>query len=132
MADMERRTNAQFSLFRMSCDHCHSVSQSVEYHCSKCDLDFEDNALEWTRQKIVAPGSCEVCEWIEGIPAPATVKTLHNTTTKTYPTLFKPPRDSDRPQQLFENEHRHIRKSNPREILIYTDGACQNNGQNNP
>ncbi|EKD13233.1 RNase H domain protein [Drepanopeziza brunnea f. sp. 'multigermtubi' MB_m1] len=48
------------------------------------------------------------------------------------PSLFEPPRDSDMPQQVFENEYRYIRKSYPHEILIYTDGACQNNGQNNP
>jgi ribonuclease HI len=49
-----------------------------------------------------------------------------------YPSRFRPPRATDTPKSLFADEHRFIRKSDPREILIYTDGACLRNGQSNP
>ncbi|TVY35668.1 Ribonuclease H [Lachnellula occidentalis] len=49
-----------------------------------------------------------------------------------YPTLFQPPNAEDTPQSLFSNDHRFIRKSDPRQILIYTDGSCLRNGQDNP
>ncbi|KAJ5047193.1 uncharacterized protein L3040_003035 [Drepanopeziza brunnea f. sp. 'multigermtubi'] len=70
--------------------------------------DFQDDALNWTRQQIVAPGSCKVCDSNEGKSAPATVGTLHNTMSIIDPSLFEPPRDSDMPQQVFENEYRTI------------------------
>ncbi|KAL2066947.1 hypothetical protein VTL71DRAFT_1371 [Oculimacula yallundae] len=63
---------------------------------------------------------------------PMMTRTLHNTTTKTFATLFQPPRPSDTPQDLFDNEHRYIRKTDAREILFYTDGACSRNGQEDP
>lgn len=51
---------------------------------------------------------------------------------------FYPPRPNDRPTTLFAPEEtsshspRYVRRSNWREMLIYTDGACLNNGRNNP
>lgn len=44
-----------------------------------------------------------------------------------YPSLFEPGQRQT-PNELFEDEHRYISKANPRQILIYTDGACSNNG----
>lgn len=42
---------------------------------------------------------------------------------------FRPPNDTGTPQTLFGTGHRFISCSNPKHILIYTDGACLNNGQ---
>lgn len=44
-------------------------------------------------------------------------------------TRFSPPEDTDTPQSLFVPAHRFIRRSNEVQILVYTDGACANNGQ---
>ncbi|CAJ2505454.1 Uu.00g128480.m01.CDS01 [Anthostomella pinea] len=50
-----------------------------------------------------------------------------------YPSRFEPPQNGeDTPQALFENEHRFIRRTNPREILIYTAGTCPGNGHSSP
>lgn len=51
---------------------------------------------------------------------------------KSYPSKFEPPYVDDTPKSLFEDEHRFIRSSDPREILIYTDGSCLGNGQDLP
>ncbi|TVY50253.1 Ribonuclease H [Lachnellula cervina] len=45
-----------------------------------------------------------------------------------YPTLFQLPSVKDTPQSLFSSDHRYIRKSDSRQILIFTDGACSRNG----
>src|ERR1700712_719909 len=50
--------------------------------------------------------------------------------------LFLPPYTTDTPDMLFApgisssscHEPRFIRRSNPCEILVYTDGSCINNG----
>ena len=47
---------------------------------------------------------------------------------------FTPPDRRDIPQTLFNHEPhkvRLVRRSNPLESLIYTDGACKNNGHPN-
>ncbi|KAK6598329.1 hypothetical protein H4I95_08939 [Botrytis cinerea] len=41
---------------------------------------------------------------------------------------FYPPLPTDTPTILFNPAHRFIRRTNPREILIYTDGSCLSNG----
>lgn len=46
-------------------------------------------------------------------------------------TKFVPPRSTDSPKMLFERAHRFIRRTNPHEILIYTNGACLSNGLSN-
>ncbi|KAL2863215.1 ribonuclease H-like domain-containing protein [Aspergillus lucknowensis] len=57
------------------------------------------------------------------------------------PGKYKPPRDGDSPQTLFpagwstESSPpvlRFIHASDPKQFLIFTDGACLNNGQANP
>lgn len=53
-------------------------------------------------------------------------------TKRTYPSRFRVPQPEDTPASLFASEHRFINKSNPREILIYTDGSCLHNGQDKP
>lgn len=53
-----------------------------------------------------------------------------------YITRFSPPKDTDMPQTLFVTGHRalvpgprFVRRSDRDQILIYTDGACPNNGK---
>ncbi|KAF7923079.1 uncharacterized protein EAE98_007784 [Botrytis deweyae] len=41
---------------------------------------------------------------------------------------FYPPLPTDTPNMLFNPAHRFIRRTNPHEILIYTDGSCLSNG----
>lgn len=62
-------------------------------------------------------------------------------TGRVIPEKFTPPKETDMPQQVFphcigENTspwvHRFIRRTTPAEVLIYTDGACVDNGSKNP
>lgn len=57
------------------------------------------------------------------------------------PNKFKPPKATDTPQLLFPQRigvkalppvHRFIHRNDPSQFLIYTDGACLNNGGANP
>ncbi|RFU26459.1 hypothetical protein B7463_g9894, partial [Scytalidium lignicola] len=45
---------------------------------------------------------------------------------------FVPPNRRDSLEELFKHGRRFVRKSDVREMLIYTDGVCLNNGQPNP
>ncbi|KAF7914514.1 uncharacterized protein EAF01_000920 [Botrytis porri] len=47
-------------------------------------------------------------------------------------TKFRPPLSSDTPSMLFRPAHRFIRRTDPNEILIYTDGSCLSNGLASP
>ncbi|KAF7890333.1 hypothetical protein EAF00_008648 [Botryotinia globosa] len=47
-------------------------------------------------------------------------------------TKFCPPFSSDTPSTLFRPAHRFIRRTNPSEILLYTDGSCLSNGLVSP
>ncbi|PYH31610.1 RNase H domain protein [Aspergillus neoniger CBS 115656] len=58
-------------------------------------------------------------------------------TGRVLPTKFNPPYPDDTPQSLFPpgikvdcvpQVHRFIRRNNPRELLIYTNGTCVENG----
>lgn len=62
-------------------------------------------------------------------------------TGRVLPERFVPPDPNDSPRVLFPPgvskrgipwAHRYIRKTNMSEFLIYTDGACLNNGQADP
>ena len=62
-------------------------------------------------------------------PPPSAAKRLININR------FVPPRPQDIPQTLFNHDPqrcRIVRHSNPLEMLIYTDGACSNNGRSDP
>ncbi|KAN0075682.1 Ribonuclease H-like domain containing protein [Elaphomyces granulatus] len=57
------------------------------------------------------------------------------------PEKFIPPNETDTPQLLFppgigvyasSRVHRFIHRNNPTQMLIYTDGACLDNGGENP
>lgn len=58
-----------------------------------------------------------------------------------FPTKFTPPSTASTPKDLFKiglggqattPSPRFIRRNNPKQLLIYADGACLNNGQANP
>ncbi|KAG5915641.1 hypothetical protein E4U42_007964 [Claviceps africana] len=58
-------------------------------------------------------------------------------TGRVFPTMFVPPTEDTDPQTLFPpsgrcpmDRYRH--RDDARKVLIYTDGACSNNGQPNP
>ncbi|KAI8623629.1 ribonuclease H-like protein [Xylariaceae sp. FL1651] len=59
-------------------------------------------------------------------------------TGRVFPTRFTPPSTTIKPTELFPgkatyaNLTRYIHCHDPRKILIFTDGACLNNGQPNP
>jgi ribonuclease HI len=62
-----------------------------------------------------------------------------NPSDNNFPTMFHPPKQTDTPTTLFAigtrptvTGPRFIRKTNPHQIIIWTDGACINNGQANP
>lgn len=123
-----------------TCHRCQINIPTIHYHCLQCD-DFDiclncsakgiyccNDAHEWVKRTINYRDVVVLGDKL----TPMMTRTLQNTALNTYPTLFEPPNPSDTPQKLFENEHRCIRKTNPREILFYTDGGCSRNGQSNP
>lgn len=75
------------------------------------------------------------------VPGPFPPPKASVSTEPVIPVKFKPPRDGDSPQTLFPARYstaasppvlRFIHASDPKQFLIYTDGACLNNGQTNP
>lgn len=57
----------------------------------------------------------------------------------TFPSQFQPPLPSSRPDDLFaltpagpSQALRFVKRDDPSKFLVYTDGACANNGQANP
>ncbi|KAI8946031.1 ribonuclease H-like domain-containing protein [Xylaria longipes] len=59
-------------------------------------------------------------------------------TGRVFPTVFNPPSAQVKPTELFPGKAtyaritRYIRHQYPTQVLIFTDGACLNNGQPNP
>ncbi|CAG8979339.1 hypothetical protein HYALB_00002464 [Hymenoscyphus albidus] len=51
------------------------------------------------------------------------VRTLPHAVREIYPARFCPPQEGWLPEEIFYDDHRFIRASDPREILIYTGGA---------
>jgi len=127
------------------CDACQGEIRSDSYYCKQCsgDNNFVDFCMlcvrdrnccttdshRWIKHALVHDGSLSrmVPVHFDGI-SPSKAFAMYNT----YPTLFAPPNPQDTPQSLFSDKHRFIRKTDPREILIYTDGSCLGNGQSNP
>ncbi|XXH00628.1 Mevalonate kinase [Hypoxylon texense] len=78
--------------------------------------------------------------WFEGNQAIAPGQAKRRGTGKVFPTRFTPPTSSIRPTELFSRiallEHVNaIRYTHPVDIesvLLFTDGACLNNGQPDP
>ncbi|KAI1426563.1 ribonuclease H-like protein [Xylaria sp. FL1777] len=63
---------------------------------------------------------------------------LRRGTGRVFPTRFTPPSPTIKPTELFPGKAtyvlitRYIHRDDPYKILIFTDGACLNNGQSNP
>ncbi|KAI1452845.1 ribonuclease H-like protein [Annulohypoxylon moriforme] len=59
-------------------------------------------------------------------------------TGRIFPTKFNPPTSSITPTELFPGKAtyagltRYVHRNDPRSVLIFTDGACLDNGQPNP
>ncbi|KAM3070497.1 hypothetical protein ACMFMG_010320 [Clarireedia jacksonii] len=79
---------------------------------SDCDDDFRP-ALERPNRQTFDDNSSRIMRATQGIPPIYT---------------FTPPTSADTPETLFEMGERIVRRSNPHEILIYTDGASLGNG----
>lgn len=124
---------------RVTCDRCCAKIRSDHYHCMQCE-NF-DLCLECAAKGIYCQNDTH--EWVEmeledGQRFQTSAKLTTNggkilqSRARRYPSIFQPPGNQDTPQSLFANEHRFISNNDPREILIYTDGACLRNGQSNP
>jgi len=111
--------------------------------CGKCCVDYtfmqEDSEEEEDEDEDISslPLAPSV---VVGPPRPRTDATetlfsglaVHDQSLPspiTHITRFSPPKDTDTPQTLFIEGRRFIRRSKRDQILIYTDGACVNNGQ---
>ncbi|RDW56900.1 hypothetical protein BP5796_12967 [Coleophoma crateriformis] len=125
----------------ITCDRCEANIREQHYHCLVCDGDSgydlcnqcagegvycKDDSHSWTKRQLENGQLVAVGTKI----APNQTRALLST-MRQHPSKFRPPYPDDTPESLFANEHRFINKSNSREILIYTDGACSNNGQSN-
>ncbi|KAH7403765.1 hypothetical protein BKA64DRAFT_460460 [Cadophora sp. MPI-SDFR-AT-0126] len=111
--------------------HLHRMERNNFDVCMECygkGFKGGNDAHEWTKMGIEDGERFD----IEYISSRKKRKMQHDRATLTYPELFVPPEAHSTPKDLFENEHRFIRKTNRREILIFTDGACIGNGGNNP
>ncbi|KAE9381188.1 ribonuclease H-like protein [Stipitochalara longipes BDJ] len=125
---------------RIACDRCKkSISDGIFYHCLGCD-DYDicascaaiglycmDDNHSWAKR-----GFDDGELYDTDVSVSADAARSWGSTTKKYPSKFQPPQPTDTPRTLFADEHRFIRNSDPREILIYTDGSCLSNGQANP
>ncbi|KUJ11292.1 ribonuclease H-like protein [Mollisia scopiformis] len=70
------------------------------------------------------------------VPRPTREQTL-NPVPGVFPTRFRPSAPTDIPSSLFTygnifDHHRFVRRTDSKEILIFTDGACLDNGKENP
>jgi ribonuclease HI len=116
----------------------HSLTRVFSYHCCECDnydicaecatigLYCLNDDHYWVEREI---DNDELFEADDRI-SPNAARALGS--AKKYPSKFQPPQSTDTPKSLFADKHRFIRKSNPREILLYTDGSCLGNGQDHP
>ncbi|PMD19716.1 ribonuclease H-like protein [Hyaloscypha hepaticicola] len=124
----------------ITCDRCsRRFTNGVYFHCTGCNDGNYDICPDCARTGIYCRDDSHswVKQVIENGLRSSDVTISPESARKTnsvasYPSRFRPPQDTDTPKSLFADEHRFIRKSDPREILIYTDGACLRNGQSNP
>jgi ribonuclease HI len=126
----------------INCDRCSVRIEEVHYHCLESNGGDYDLCMKCTGKGIYCENDTHY--WMkrgvrdgrhfdigELIP-PSITRTIHQFPRKTYPLKFDPRLPQDTLQRLFANEHRYIRKSDPREILIFTDGYSLDNGRNAP
>lgn len=122
-AKFVQRANLWDSSFH--CTECNDGNYDICPDCARTGIYCRDDSHSWVKQ-IIENGlrSSDVTISPEWARKPISVES--------YPSRFRPPQNTDTPKSLFADGHRFIRKSDPREILIYTDGACLRNGQSNP
>ncbi|RKF56771.1 putative rnase h domain protein [Erysiphe neolycopersici] len=114
------------------CNRCGENISSQYYECINCTsfrlcakcgdggIYCQDDTHAWIEKS--PKGTCKKSQIIGEISCEE-ARTLYYG-TKTFPSIFCPPSPLDTPVTLFNNDHRFIRKTNPREILLYADGAC--------
>lgn len=92
---------------------------------------------DWEEDERVNPFSLGPVIFAPGGPS----GDLTRGTGRVLPTKFLPPSTSCKPKEMFISSRgptatvpapRMVRRNDPTQILLYTDGACQNNGQPNP
>lgn len=113
-----RRCGAKLKSHHFECNDCTDFRLCSE--CGDGGIYCEDDTHSWVEKSL---------RYIGGVPqvigkiSCVEARTLYYG-VKTYPSIFRPPSQLDTPGTLFSDEHRFIRRSNPREILIYCDGVC--------
>ncbi|KAI0478975.1 ribonuclease H-like protein [Xylariaceae sp. FL0804] len=119
--------------------------------CDECDLDLsfmddpsfgeeflsiydDDKDLKENLQMFIARRSKFTPTYKPFFESPG-----KRSTGRVFPTRFTPPSRSTRPLQLFHGRPHHaggitryIHIHDPRAALVFTDGACSNNGHPNP
>ncbi|KAG0651388.1 Ribonuclease H [Hyphodiscus hymeniophilus] len=129
-------------LRRTICDRCSGTIETDHYQCLGCNrgdyhicvkcaengLYCQNDTHDWMKRTNTLTEFREPKTVDIGLITFSTARKY----MKSYPSRFQPPHPQDTPAFLFDNEHRFIRRSDPREILIYTDGACSGNGQIHP
>ncbi|KAK3996561.1 ribonuclease H-like domain-containing protein [Cladorrhinum sp. PSN332] len=106
--------------------------------CGKCCTDYSFMDSENEGQDDDSLGS--KVEATDSDPAadPLDPLRLRRGTGRAFPTRFVPPSASITPLELFSGQRSHIRitrytlGNDARKVLIRTDGACLDNGQQNP
>ncbi|KUJ23489.1 uncharacterized protein LY89DRAFT_777233 [Mollisia scopiformis] len=124
---------------QVTCDRCSTSIRSMHYHYVHCE-DYDickscafkgiycvNDTHEWQKMEFSDGG-----RWRVGAQMSPMGGKILRSQEKSYPSVFQPHDKQATPQFLFEDEHRYISKKNPREIMIYTDGSCLNNGQSEP
>jgi len=127
---------------RINCDRCSVSIEEVHYHClesnggnydlcMKCackGIYCENDTHYWVKRGVKDGRHFDIGDKIP----PSITRTIQQSPRKTYPLKFDPSLPEDTPHRLFAHEDRYIRKSDPREILIFTGGECLRSGMNNP
>ncbi|KAH6962030.1 hypothetical protein BKA56DRAFT_647580 [Ilyonectria sp. MPI-CAGE-AT-0026] len=110
----------------------------VLHQCQRAWQDIEDAIL------MVDADTCGLTRVYEGKAADAGVgnplsEALRKGTGKVFPSRFEPPLPTSHPAELFpptpmvrSQTIRFISRNDRNKVLVYTDGACSNNGQLEP
>ncbi|KAK6956617.1 hypothetical protein Daesc_001896 [Daldinia eschscholtzii] len=112
--------------------------------CGKCCTDYsfmdeeEEEEEEEDKDEDVDDHFGRRSSVEENIPQPPSDPEERKGTGRVIPTRFIPPTDSIIPTELFPGQRtylnitRFVHRNDPRAMLIFTDGACLNNGQPDP
>lgn len=114
------RCSSKIAADHIHCRGCFSFDLCID--CARKSIYCSDDTHDWVLRSLKNGDWEDVNEIPPGIAR--RVPTLKGD-TKTYPLKFEPPKPTDRPEYLYSTlDDRFIRHSDPREILVYTDGAC--------